>query len=150
MCSANSDNEVSLDELLAYFGPVGLWLEVQLTPVIGLEKLKSQIRGFYRSVALDQKRIEAGHAISKGGSQYHMIFRGNPGTGKTTMGRMMASLMNKLGVIPEPSLKVLTLSFGQLFCVFVMIGTDQLESQNHYCHYLYPVSRHTLLFTESA
>ena len=126
-CSANSDNEVSLDELLAYFGPVGLWLEAQLTPIIGLEKLKSQIRGFYRSVALDQKRIEAGHAISKG-SQYHMIFRGNPGTGKTTMGRMMASLMNKLGVIPEPSLKVRYPSLWSAFlCLFVMVGIDQLN-----------------------
>ena len=33
-----------------------------------------------------------------------MIFQGNPGTGKTTLGRMIAQLMNKLEIIPEASL----------------------------------------------
>ena len=77
-----------------------------------MENLKSQIWAFYWSFVVDQKREEAGHKIDKQ-TKYHMIFRGNPGTGKTKMGRMMAKLMKKLGVIQQESLKVLIQSVTQ-------------------------------------
>ena len=118
---SNNDGEVKLEEMLSFFGPTGTWLDYQLSRVIGLEKLKHQVRKFYLSVCADQRRAEAGHTV-KQQSKYHMIFQGlisdpnlaaephwtflgNPGTGKTTLGRMVANLLHKLGIIPEPLLK---------------------------------------------
>merc|ERR1712232_955126 len=35
----------------------------------------------------------------------HMVFRGNPGTGKTSMGRLMAKLLCRVGLLPSAELR---------------------------------------------
>mmetsp|Transcript_9413 Transcript_9413/g.17415 ORF Transcript_9413/g.17415 Transcript_9413/m.17415 type:complete len:560 (-) Transcript_9413:83-1762(-) len=94
----NMTSTVTWAELEVYAGGTGEWLEYQLDRVVGLELLKQQIRQFHHSVTLDKKRKDAGHPVKTGG-KYHMIFQGNPGTGKTSLARIIAQLLHRIGII---------------------------------------------------
>ena len=94
----NNTSTVSWAELEVFAGGTGEWLEYQLDQVIGLELLKQQIRQFHHSIVMDQKRRETGHHVKVVG-KYHMIFQGNPGTGKTSLARIIAQLLHRIGII---------------------------------------------------
>lgn len=94
----NNNSTVTWAELEVFAGGTGEWLEYQLDRVVGLELLKQQIRQFHKSVILDKQRREAGHDIKTEG-KYHMIFQGNPGTGKTSLARVVAQLLHRIGII---------------------------------------------------
>jgi len=100
----NKDAEVTWDELRAHVGGTAEWLEYELSKVIGLDDLKDQIRKFECSVSLDKARVEGGHDVQTGG-KFHMIFQGNPGTGKTSVGRIIAKLLHRIEIIPTDDLK---------------------------------------------
>ena len=94
----NNTSTVSWAELEVFAGGTGEWLEYQLDQVIGLELLKQQIRQFHHSIVMDQKRRDTGHHVKVVG-KYHMIFQGNPGTGKTSLARIIAQLLHRIGII---------------------------------------------------
>lgn len=54
---------------------------------------------------LDRTRRNLGHAVQGMAKAPHMIFQGSPGTGKTSLGRIMASLLHRIGVTSSPELK---------------------------------------------
>eukprot|EP00746_Dinoflagellata_sp_MGD_P091810 gnl/MRDRNA2_/MRDRNA2_36368_c0_seq1.p1 gnl/MRDRNA2_/MRDRNA2_36368_c0~~gnl/MRDRNA2_/MRDRNA2_36368_c0_seq1.p1 ORF type:complete len:605 (-),score=137.88 gnl/MRDRNA2_/MRDRNA2_36368_c0_seq1:255-2069(-) len=102
---SDGSNTISWDEFRAFFGGTDDWLEFQLGEIVGLEDLKDQIRRFHRSVMLDEMRRKRGFAVDSGGGKYHMIFQGNPGTGKTSLGRLMAQLLQRVGIAEKDTLK---------------------------------------------
>ncbi|RDH75355.1 AAA family ATPase [Mycolicibacterium moriokaense] len=67
---------------------------------IGMHGVKEQIRRLEAKAMMDQKRAEMGIAKKDVGAAY--IFTGPPGTGKTTMARILAQLLFGLGVIARP------------------------------------------------
>jgi hypothetical protein len=97
----NGDAAVSWPELLYYFrgGEASLkaWLDYTLSTIIGLEQLKEQIQNFATALQMDQARRAKGHKV-EAATHFHMIFQGNPGTGKTSLARIMASLLKRLQV----------------------------------------------------
>ncbi|CAM2786996.1 AAA family ATPase [Paenibacillus sediminis] len=77
----------------------GLFADIQkeLDQLVGLDNIKELIYEIYALLQIGQMRQEAG--LISGNQVYHMIFKGNPGTGKTTVARIVAKLFQKMGVL---------------------------------------------------
>merc|ERR1719171_1175081 len=71
-------------------------MEEELSKLIGMESVKRDMRKLCKQLSLDIKRRQEGHDVLD--SIRHMMFTGNPGTGKTTISRLVAKLYHQLGV----------------------------------------------------
>ncbi len=72
----------------------------KLDALIGLNEIKSKVREHAQYIQFLQLRKEKGFA-EKDGINVHSIFIGNPGTGKTTVAKMMGRLYKKMGLITK-------------------------------------------------
>lgn len=70
----------------------------QLDSIVGLDDVKQFVRSLYAQLKTEQQRREAGMG-SNGLGNLHMLFVGNPGTGKTTVARVVAQLLQKMGML---------------------------------------------------
>lgn len=71
----------------------------QLEKLIGLASVKKDIKTLANFVKIQKQREEKGLKASS--ASYHCVFTGNPGTGKTTVARIVASIYKELGVLKE-------------------------------------------------
>ena len=78
--------EPTLEELLA-----------EMDELVGLEAVKKDIRTMMNFIRVCKLRTERG--MKAPDLSYHMVFSGNPGTGKTTIARMLAQLYKAIGVL---------------------------------------------------
>ena len=72
------------------------WL-AELDELIGLASVKSEIRRQTAILRVDGLRIKAG--LKSPTITRHLIFTGNPGTGKTTVARLVAGIYKAIGLI---------------------------------------------------
>ena len=82
----------------------------QLNQLIGLEKVKEQVSAFINQVELSKVRQEQG--IETKNITLHSLFLGNPGTGKTTVARIIGELLYQKGMIATN--KMVEVSRGDL------------------------------------
>ncbi|WP_152656061.1 AAA family ATPase [Oceanobacillus sp. CFH 90083] len=75
----------------------------QLHEIIGLQSVKDFMENLFAQVAMNERRKAMGLPENSGQS-LHMSFIGNPGTGKTTIARIIAKRLYELGVIPADRL----------------------------------------------
>jgi P27 family predicted phage terminase small subunit len=73
-------------------------LEEEFSKIIGLEQVKNFLRDLEKQLIANEKRKKLGIKIESSQS-LNMIFSGNPGTGKTTVARLVANLMKKMGIL---------------------------------------------------
>jgi SpoVK/Ycf46/Vps4 family AAA+-type ATPase len=72
----------------------------KLDALIGLNEIKNKVREHAQYIQFLQLRKEKGFA-EKDGINVHSIFIGNPGTGKTTVAKMMGRLYKKMGLLTK-------------------------------------------------
>ena len=85
------EKEPSLEELLA-----------ELDGLCGLAKVKEDVKGLINLVKVRKLRQEAGLPVPP--MSLHLVFMGNPGTGKTTVARLLSKIYHAVGVLSKGQL----------------------------------------------
>lgn len=78
----------------------------ELDKMIGLDTIKKEIRSLISYLEVEKKRAEQGGKETK--LNLHFIFRGNAGTGKTTVARIVAEIFKAMGLLSKGHLKEVT------------------------------------------
>ncbi|GHS85817.1 hypothetical protein FACS1894201_05960 [Bacteroidia bacterium] len=79
----------------------------ELNELIGLNEVKKDVKEIADYIKVERAKAEALGKKFQGISD-HYLFVGNPGTGKTTVARIMANVFHSLGVLPTNNLVEVT------------------------------------------
>lgn len=112
----------------------------ELDTLVGLGNIKQHILTLANRVRFDSERRRLGLPVCEGGS-YHAIFTGNPGTGKTTVAKMMGRVFHALGL----------LSKGEVICVdrAKMVG-EYIGQTEQIMKHILAEARGNVLFVDEA
>lgn len=78
----------SLDDLLG-----------ELNSLIGLQRVKNEVNSFINLLQVRREREKRG--LQQPSLTMHLVFTGNPGTGKTTIARLLSRIYKELGILSK-------------------------------------------------
>lgn len=74
----------------------------ELDSLVGLQTVKQDVHSLTNFVRVTKLRQNRGMKVPT--ISYHLVFTGNPGTGKTTVARLVARIYHAMGILPQGQL----------------------------------------------
>lgn len=74
----------------------------EMNQLVGLQNVKKEVQSLINLIKVAEMRKK--HGMPEMEMSYHMVFAGSPGTGKTTVARLLARIYKELGILSQGQL----------------------------------------------